>query len=312
MAPLARIKTNLLIAGLCLVAGCSKPNVPAGKLDPAQGPILASTWPLTTLARDLLGDDLPVDCLVEAGGDPLHWSPDPEALTSLAQARAVLLNGAGLESWLMEVNLAPTRVIDLSAGFADSWIEYSEELQHSHGSRGAHDHVGFDPHVWMDPLLALEQARALQKQTVSRGWITGQVAAERGARLEDRLRELDGLWAQVASALDGQSLLANHDAYSYPARRHQISIVVVDVDPEGAWDAALEKELRGAQSKHAPRLMLFEAAPNNALAAHLKDELHLTPFVLSPAETPSNLDFIESVGGDLKRLLKELGTPSAK
>lgn len=312
MASWARIQTNLLIAGLCLVAGCSKSNSPTGKLDPAQGPILASTWPLTTLARDLLGDDLPVDCLVKESGDPVHWSPDPEALSSLAQARAVLLNGAGLESWLMEVNLAPTRVMDLSVGFADSWIEHTGELQHSHGSRGAHDHVGFDPHVWMDPLLALEQARVLQEQAVSRGWITAQAAAERGAQLEDRLRELDGLWAQVASALDGQSLLANHDAYSYPARRHGISIVVVDVDPEGDWDAALEIELRQAQSKHAPRLMLFEAAPSTALASHLKDDLDLAPFVLSPAEAPSKLDFIDSVGGDLKRLLQEFRSPSAK
>ncbi|MDF1838983.1 MAG: metal ABC transporter substrate-binding protein [Planctomycetota bacterium] len=289
-----------------LLLGCSGSDTKATPRNEPSGPIVASTWPLTTLARELLGPENPVECLVKAGEDPIHWTPDGDSLATLVHAKAVLINGAGLENWLLSANVAPTRLMRLSDGFEDRWIEYAKDLQHSHGARGAHDHVGVDPHVWMDPLLALEQARALQTQAVDLGWIESDTAKQRGEALEQRLRELDGLWARVATALDGRSMLANHDAYSYPAQRHGLTIHVVDVDPERSMDVKLLAELQAAVQSHAPCCMLFEAEPHASLAAQLQDPLSIPALVLSPAEAPGELDAIESMRSDLNQLLQFL------
>ncbi|MBL4771846.1 MAG: zinc ABC transporter substrate-binding protein [Planctomycetes bacterium] len=308
-APLRRI---LLLVGLCALAACSGEAESQHQHDRNVGPILASTWPLTTLARELLGPESAVECLLAPGQDPAHWTPSPTDLEGLTRARAVLVNGAGLETWLMTANLAPTRLVRVSKGFAGSWIEHKGQLQHSHGARGAHDHVGFDPHVWMDPLLALEQARALQEQALLRGWVTAETVQPKAAALEVRLRELDGLWAQLAEALQGRTLLANHDAYAYPARRHGIAIQVFDADPEKSLDATRLQELAAAQQTSGANIMLFEASPDARLAHQLKVDLGLTPFVLSPAEAPSDLDFIDSMGRELKALIAQLPNSLAK
>ncbi|MFT5198149.1 MAG: zinc transport system substrate-binding protein [Planctomycetota bacterium] len=305
----ASVFLTLASVGMCLLLACSDPSLQGQPNGTPSRIVVATTWPLTTLAQALLGPDTPVECLLEPGEDPAQWTPDAGTQAQLMQAKAVLINGAHLETWLMSVNLAPTRLINVSVAFTASWIEYQGELQHSHGNRGSHDHVGVDPHVWMDPLLALEQARTLQIQAVQRGWISQELASQRGSALEVRLREIDSLWARVAQALDGRSLLANHDAYSYPARRYGLNIYVIDADPQKALDAELSTALKAAVEEHKPRCMLFEAVPQGSLAAFLQKQLGLDAVLLSPAESPGELDAIESMHRDLSALLRLLEVP---
>jgi zinc transport system substrate-binding protein len=250
-----------------------------------------------------LGDTVAVECLIESGEDPVHWTPDAEDLARITHAQALLINGVGLEGWLMSANLAPTRVIEASVAFTDRWIQNEDSAQHSHGNRGAHSHKGLDPHVWMDPLLALEQARTLQQQAIRRGWIHQDLATSRGAQLEQRLRELDGLWTQVGQALNDTALLANHEAYAYPARRYGLKIHVVDADPDLALTPELAAKLKESVRANSPRCMLFESQPHPSVATFLAQDLKLPVVVFSPAESPSESDAIDSMGADLRDLL---------
>ncbi|MCA9001786.1 MAG: zinc ABC transporter substrate-binding protein, partial [Planctomycetes bacterium] len=185
--------------------------------------------------------------------------------------------------------------------------------QHSHGSQGAHTHRGTDPHGWMDPWLALEQAKSIQAHAIAKGWVQPEVAAERYAALERRLLALDARWIAVRDFLGGRAVLANHAAYEYPAKRYGIEVHVVDVDPDTELSAETRSRLEQAAKDHGPASMWFESAPHATVVEFLSNDLEIPVRVLSPAESPSDRDAIDSLAADLENLIAPLAThPSPK
>ena len=277
---------------LTVAAACSKDSTEAQRADPTialEGPVIASTWPVASMAKAILGPEHPVRCLIPPGHDPAFWQPSEADRQAFLQAPGILLNGARFEPWAATANLPATRTVLTGEAVRSSWIEIEEGPTHSHGTQGSHSHVGFDPHLWMDPLLALEQARAIQGDAIALEWIDASAAAENFAALEDRLRELDALWIRISESLRGPdqaipTLLANHGTYTYPAKRYGLVVAVIDVDPEGTWWAEHRAAL--ARVEGSPKYFLFEAAPSPELERELRENHQLIPVVLRPAESP--------------------------
>ncbi len=282
---------NLVLPGWCWILGTlmiacgGQTPTPTEASEPVklEGPVLASTWPLASLASAVLGPHQPVRCLVPAGEDPAFWQPSDEDLAAALQAPGVLLNGAQFEPWASTANLPSSRTIRTGRAFRSQWIDETSGATHSHGAQGAHSHKGFDPHYWMDPLLALEQARAIQSAALGLGWIDGGIATTQFAELETRLQELDALWVEIATELGSQTVWANHGTYTYPARRHGLRLAVVDIDPDKSWTQ--EAEIQWAKLETKPRYFLFEDQPSIALQSTLHRK-GLQPIVLRPAEAP--------------------------
>ncbi len=251
-----------------------------------EGPVLASTWPLASLAKRLFAGNQEVRCLVPAGEDPAFWQPGEAELLAVQKAPGLLLNGAGFEPWSSTANLPQSRSLQTGQAFRSAWIEESSSGSHSHGAKGAHTHKGYDPHYWMDPLLALEQARSIGDFAIAQGWVDGSSVGDRRAALENSLRELDALWARIGKALGDQTLIANHGTYTYPAQRHRIVIEVVDQDPKQALSKASILQIAAIKKDQSPRYFLFEAQPIPALERTLKVEHGLQILILRPAESP--------------------------
>ncbi|MEZ6006113.1 MAG: metal ABC transporter substrate-binding protein [Planctomycetota bacterium] len=302
---LRRACTTLLL----LATACSGDPPPAAPSPMAPtGPVIATTWPLTCLAEAMLAPEQSVRCLVPPGEDPAFWQPADSDLQPLIDARGLLWNGAGFETWMQSATLAPSRTLEVGQAVRSTWIENTDESVHSHGASGAHTHRGFDPHLWMDPLLCIEMARAIGDFAIAQDWIAPSQAAERLAQLEPRLRELDRLWTEIAKAVQGRFLFANHGTYTYPARRYGIEIRVRNTSPEGPLDARTIESLSIARAAGGAAGFLWESTPEPGLAAELQNTYGLASFVLRPMESPltPSQDAIDIWRQDLTTLLKAL------
>jgi len=108
-------------------------------------------------------------------------------------------------------------------------------------------------------------------------------------------------------------LLASHPAYNYVARRYGWNIKNLDLDPQQMPDNESLDEIRTLLKEHPARFILWESAPDPAIAARLEAELELTSVVFSPCELHSaadrdaGLDYLSVMRQNIQNLAQVFG-----
>jgi ABC-type Zn uptake system ZnuABC Zn-binding protein ZnuA len=213
------LKKIFLIIILCLTACQSKPAAVIGSGNGLR--VLAVETFLADMAQNVAGDRLKVDSLVPAGVDPHSFEPAPQDVAKIAACQVLIINGAGLESWLQKVldNAGGTRlVIVASAGLKSRTPGPGEAVDT--------DILG-DPHFWLDPNNVnqyVENIRAGLSQADPAGkdsYLSNTQA------YHNKLSDLDAwIKTQVAQIPPGRRLLVNnHESLGYFADRYGFKII---------------------------------------------------------------------------------------
>jgi zinc/manganese transport system substrate-binding protein len=150
-----------------------------------------------------------VDAIVPAGADPHSFEPSLRDRERLTEAGAVIANGAGLESSLLDV-------VHTAAGDGVPVVEVADHV----------DVVDGDPHVWQDPRRVLEALDPIESAIVD----SGRDAATIGACADAYRAELTALDDEIAATLEPvpaarRVLVTNHDAFGYFAERYGFEII---------------------------------------------------------------------------------------
>src|SRR4030042_5020958 len=89
----------LAVVLLALLGGAAcTSSTDSGKLK-----VVATIFPLADFVRNVGGDNVEVTTLMSAGASPHPWEPLPSQVKTIAAARLIVINGAGLEFWLEKV-----------------------------------------------------------------------------------------------------------------------------------------------------------------------------------------------------------------
>lgn len=252
----------VLITATLLLAGCAAPAAS----DDADGPtIVATTTQVGDFTRELVGDTASVTQLLSAGQSAHSFDPSAAQLLALTNADALVVNGAGLESWLDDAVQASGfdgTLIDASTGIelfgtddhddahhdaADDAAEgdaaadeHDHETdaaetdaadaaadEHDDDSHEGHDHGDGNPHIWTDPELAEHMVEKIAHGLAD---VPGVDAAAIEQNESGYLAELDALdgWIEenVATVPAADRLLVtNHDAFTYFVDAYGITFV---------------------------------------------------------------------------------------
>lgn len=282
------------IGALSLVlTGCATTATGAGATDDGLE-IVTTTTQLADITRNVVGDAAEVTSLLEPGSSAHAFDPGPAALTALASADLLVINGAGLESWLDSTVEA--------AGFAGTVVDTSEGLDliaaeddphegHDHGDEGdAHaeeagqegetaeehaEHGAFDPHVWTDPASAIVQAEAV------RDAVTAAVpGAGIDASADDYLAQLRELEAWMRASIDqvpveDRLAVTTHDTFGYLERAFDVQVVgtvLPSLDDSADASAAHIDELVAEIRESGAPVVFSENAIDPQLAATIARE----------------------------------------
>ncbi|GAA2176215.1 hypothetical protein GCM10009846_29110 [Agrococcus versicolor] len=123
----------VVLASAVALAGCSA-SAGAGAGDDGSLRIVATTTQMGDVVREIVGDDAEVTQLLQPGQSAHSYDPTPEALTALANADVLVINGAGLEEWLddtIEASGFDGELVDASAD-----VHLHEGQGHEHGEEG--------------------------------------------------------------------------------------------------------------------------------------------------------------------------------
>ena len=250
---------------------CAAPPPPPPPAGPPE--VVALSEPAAWLVERLAGDAVTLTRFTPPGEDPPHFRPAPAAISALAEADLVVGVGAGYEAWTAQAMLPPA--VWLADGVP--LIEQAS-TEHQHGGSGAHSHGAVDPHVFGDPQVMADAACRFGKALEALG------ATGAHKRCEPLAAELVALSQQQAAALApwrGHTLSANHPSYGYLARRHEVFISSLDLDPEVVTEVPA-----------VPGQVLFwESEPDAAWRAALPD---VHQVVVDPLEQagPDGYDYL--------------------
>ena len=248
---------RLAFACFPVLVACTRQPPPAASTPPL---VLASFPPLADLAARIAGDDVPVECVLPPGQDPLHWRPSRAEVAAMQEATLVVVNGASFERWVDRISLPWSRVVDTTAAVRDRLLRF-RTVTHSHGPGGEHSHEGIDGHTWLDPHLAKAQAAAIC-DALARAFPHRAEAFR--TRLADLHRDLDALDARlraVSEALADTRLLASHPSYAYLAARYGWEVGALALDPAAPLDDAARARATAAAHGARRTVLLWETAP---------------------------------------------------
>lgn len=300
----------LLLAMLAPIMGCgneAQEHTPAAERESV---VLTTFYPTTYFARQIAGGQVPVECLVPEGEDPIFWKPSREALERYTNAELIVLNGAKFEKWAQRATLPRSRVVDSAQGFRDRFVTYEHAVTHSHGPGGEHSHEGTDGHTWLDPINAIDQSKAIA-EAMAKSWPDHAGSFETNQQeLERALRELHSRYEnEVTPKLDGVKLLASHPAYNYLAERYGWDIHNLDLDPDDGLTEDAIDEINEAIGDHDGKVvLLWESEPN--LESETEHAFYNVLF--TPAELPvtgtaeADPDYMGIMHANIDRLLEAI------
>ena len=195
----------LILIPLALMAvGCARPSVPV-----APAPVIAVENFLADLTRQVTGTRLEVRSLVPFGVDPHGYEPTPQDIAAVARARLIVVNGAGLESFIS--------TLISNAGGDRPLVEASDGL----AGRGA------DPHFWLDPVMVVRYVQNI-RDALSRIDPAGEKTyGANGDAYIRQLRELDSWIEAKVSAIPAEKrfLITDREGLGYFADRYGFRIV---------------------------------------------------------------------------------------
>jgi ABC-type Zn uptake system ZnuABC Zn-binding protein ZnuA len=219
---LAAVTTTVVLLAL-VVSGCGddSSSAPAGD---ASVSAVATTTQVADLVREVGGERVDVEQILQPNSDPHGYEPRPSDVKAIAGADAIFQSGGELDEWLDEL-------IENSGSDAPR-VELIQAVETLPGddapAEEAHDHgESADPHWWQNPRNAIAAVAGI-RDALSAADPDGRAAYEANARAyTERLRRLD---RNVAACIDAippaqRKLVTTHDALRYYADRYGIEVI---------------------------------------------------------------------------------------
>jgi zinc/manganese transport system substrate-binding protein len=207
-------RRHVLLGGLAAL--CAGPTSAQDRIQD-RFRVVASFSILGDLVRNVGGDRLEVATLVGPESDAHAFSPTPADARTLGAAKAVVVNGLGLEGWmtrLVKASGSKAPVVVASQGIATRTVE------------GA-----IDPHAWQSVANAKIYVANI-RDGLSKADPAGRSTYE--ANAAGYLGKLDALEREVRAAIgqipaERRKIITTHDAFGYFGAAHGLTLIA----PEG-------------------------------------------------------------------------------
>jgi manganese/iron transport system substrate-binding protein len=210
--------------------------------------VVATTTVFADMVRNVGGSHVNVTSLVPKNGDVHTFEPRPSDVRAVATAQLLVMNGLGLDDWLVRTitnaSKEGTPLVKLAVDLPGIGLLPGEEP----GTQ--------NPHLFMDPLYTeqyVDRIAAGLKQVDPANSATydSNATAYKGT-----LKALDTWVREQVTTIPraNRKLVTFHDAFPYYAREYGITIVGVAVDapgqdPSAGYTAKLVDAIRAAGVK---------------------------------------------------------------
>ncbi|MBR4539614.1 MAG: zinc ABC transporter substrate-binding protein [Clostridia bacterium] len=245
--------------------------------------VMATFYPVYILAENVLDgvEGVTLSSMTPPSTGCLH---DYQLLTSdmraLAKCSALLINGAGMETFLPDVTgqFPDLTVIDCSQG-----VELlTEEEDHGHD----HEQVTYNAHIWLAPENAIQMVRNLRDGLSALLPDQKDRIAENAEAYIAKLSALDEELRAAVEPLPRKQIVTFHEAFPYFARAYGLEVAaVVALEPDEPISPRMLKQvIEKVRAAGNPPLFSEPQYENTALRT-VAQETGATVYELDPLVT---------------------------
>lgn len=233
-APRVALAAATLSALALLAAGCGGvASGTSGKLD-----VVATTTQLGDFVREVGGEAVEVDQILQPNTDPHDYEPRPSDVEGAANARLVFANGDDLDAWIEQIvsdSGSDAEIIDLG----------TKVPIHRPGESSGTEASKYDPHWWHDPRNAEAAVRAIERALVAVDPVHKAQFHRNATAYLAKLRALDrGIARCIGSVPPAhRKLVTDHDAFGYFADRYGVEVVGAVIPSQTTQAQASAKDL---------------------------------------------------------------------
>jgi manganese/iron transport system substrate-binding protein len=194
----------LLVVGV--LAACNNAGSTAASSGPI--PVVTTISTFNSLVEGVGGDRVHVQNLVPVGASPEDYEPTPQDAVTLSQAKILVENGAGLESWLAgTLKNVPSNSLRVVVG--------ADGLQVKNDN----------PHLWMDPENAKIYVAKIRDALIAVDPAHAQEYRKNASAYQTKLEALnDWIASQVKTIPPNQRyMIVFHNAWQYYNDRYGIT-----------------------------------------------------------------------------------------
>jgi len=281
---LAAVQSALLLG--CRAA-VEPPDPRAGRPDRPQ--VLTTILPITLVTRAVAGDCAEVTALIPAASGPHDFQARPGDVAAIRNARVLVKNGLGMESFLDKLVEAAgnpaLKVIDASRGVAT--LENPQEPGGDHADGHDHDqgHGPINPHIWLDPVRAAQQVETIRDGLIATDPACADGYRRHAAAFTGEMRRLNMDFEKQLAPFRGKTFVVVHDFAPYFAERYglkaQYLVGVPEQNPSPADLARVADTVKNTQLK----ALLTEPQQGNRSFNALAGDLGIRISVFDPMET---------------------------
>lgn len=203
--------------------------------------VVASISPVHALVAGVMAGVGTPTLLVKAGSSPHAYGLRPSAARALDRADVVFWIGEDFETFMakpLEALAGRAGVVELGhteglirrpARAGGMWAGHVHDEAH----QPAPAHGRTDMHIWLDPHNAGAMVDAIVVALSSADAGNAATYQQNGARLRQKLAELDQVLVQKLAPIRDRPFVVFHDAYQYFEQRYGLNAIgSIAVDPE--------------------------------------------------------------------------------
>ncbi len=248
--------------------------------------VVATLFPQYDFARNVAGDRVDVELLLDLGTDAHSYDPTPLDVIKIATADLFIYTGDGMELWVKKllesadvaaaIERGDLTVLDLSKQ-VDLICTDSHDHDHDHGHDHGHghDHAEYDPHIWTSPENAIKMCGAIADTLIA---LDGDNAAYYSERLDAYTGELALLCEEIGGVVTGARLDTVHFGgsfafaylFDYAALKH-VSVYegcASHAEPSAADITGVVRSARESGAKY----IVYDTEPERKVAATVAEE----------------------------------------
>lgn len=273
-------------------------------------PIIAvSTFSLYDISKNIAADSAEVFMILPFGVDTHSYEPSPKEMAIISKSDLVIYSGAGLEPWIKNFTFK-NRAINMSLHVD---LRKADENDPDHHEDSHHEHGSIDPHYWQDLQNMIKATEHITKE------LTGLFPKNRDLYTKNRdnyikmLKNLDNEYRTKLSTCKLDTIIVNHDAFSYLSNRYGFHAKALSgLSPEAEPNAKNMIKLIKFIKEHRVSTIFFEKFASDKAIKSIANEAKVTVDVLQPLanitadEAKLNLSYEDIMRKNLEKISKAL------
>lgn len=230
----------MLVLMLAMLVGCS--NTKTNTANP-ENVIYTSIAPIAYIAEKIAGQEFAIEVLIKTGQTPHTFSPSPQQIAAISQAKLLLTTGFQFEDIIVSKLQAGSHNLTIAKIDADI-----KPLQSIHEHDHNHHPTGTDPHIWLSPLNV-----KIIAQNICQIFI--KLYPDKSELFDQNLKifsnSIDQVHTRITTQLkpyQGQSVYVYHPAFSYFTETYQLKQVAVEIEGKSPAPKQIENLILKARN----------------------------------------------------------------